>query len=170
MAPKVDPKLLKQEYISTDISIRKLAEKHEMSFSAIAARSRRENWAEAREAFRDSLEKRTYENTAAKYAREAAEIRSETVLAMRATVRAFINQLTSGEVKVSPKDAQGAVQMLNLLLGEPTARTESKVVEFSTGGLEQDVLRRLAELARVRVVEGAVGDSPPRLPERASED
>lgn len=170
MAPKVDPEVLRKEYITGDMSIRQLAATHDMSWSAIASRSRREDWAGKREAYRASVEQRAYDRTAARFASEEAEIRSEVVLAMRATVRAYINQLSNNEIKVSPKDAQGAAQVINLLMGGPTSRTESKVVEFSTGGLEPDVLRRLAELARARVVEGSVANGPAELTAGTGED
>ena len=62
-------------------------------------------------------------------------------------------------------DPLRAVQVLNLIMGEPTTRSESKIVEYTTGGLDQDVLRRLAELARARIVEGSMGGSSEALPE-----
>lgn len=158
MAPKVDPTVLEQEYVTGEVSIRELARRHDMSWSTISARARRENWTDKRDSYRDAVKRRSYERTADRYAHEHAEIRSEAVVAMRATIRQYITQLTNGEIKISPKDASGAVQTLMLLLGEPTARTESKVVEFSTGGLDPEVLRRLEELTRARLVEGTATD------------
>lgn len=165
MAPKVPAQELEREYVTGKLSIRELARQHDMAWSTIAARARRDGWTEKRESYQDSLTRRTYEKTADKFAQERAEIHTESVIAMRATVRAYIKDLNDGNIRVSPKDATVAVNTLLLLLGEPTSRTESKIVEFSTGGLEQDVLRRLAEFARTRVIEGTVseplGPEPP---------
>jgi len=170
MAPKVDPTVLEKEYITGDMSMRTLAKAHDMSWSAIASRARRENWAEKRESYRDSLRRRTYEHTADKFARERAAMTEENVVALRATVRAYVTQLAAGEIKVSPKDALESAKVLAMWMGEPTARTESKIVEFTTGGIEPELLRRLGELARARLVEGTATEPARSLPEGTRED
>jgi hypothetical protein len=170
MAPKNDPQVMEQEYITGDESIRALAKRYDMSFSAVASRARNSNWSEKREAYRDSVRRRTYEHTADKFAREKAAIQEENMIALRATVRAYITQLQAGEIKVSAKDALESAKTLAMWLGEPTSRTESKVVEFTTGGLEPDLLRRLAELARARIVEGTTSEPSRSLPPGAVED
>lgn len=170
MAPKQDPADLQKRYVTGEMSIRQLALDVGMSFSAIASRARREEWYAKREAYRDSVQRRTYEHTADKFAREQAEVRTENIVALRATVRAFIAQLQAGEIKISPRDAIEAVKTIGLYMGDPTSRSESKVVEFTTGGLEPELLRRLAEIARARIVEGTVAEPPPAIPERIGED
>lgn len=170
MAPKNDPKVMEQEYITGEESIRALAKRYDMSFSAVASRARNNNWSEKRESYRDTVRRRTYEHTADKFAREKAAVQEENIIALRATVRAYIAQLQAGESKVSPKDAIEAAKTLAMWLGEPTSRTESKIVEFTTGGLEPELLRRLGEIARARIVEGTAAESPRSLPEGAIED
>lgn len=170
MTTKVDYDALEKEYITGTMSLREMAKTHDMSWSAVASQARRRGWSEKREAYKDSVQKRTYEHAADRYAREKAEIQSENVIALRATVRAFIAQLQAGEIKVSAKDATEAAKVLSMWMGEPTSRTESKVIEFTTGGLEPEFLRRLAEIARARIVEGTTSEPPRSLPEGARED
>lgn len=164
---KIDYAAIEKEFVTGEESFRELARRHDASFSSLAARARRDQWADKRAAFRDSIARRSYERTADRFAQEAGEIRNEEILAMRATVRRYIEMLRDKEITVNTKDAVAAVQTLQLLMGEPTARSENKVIEFSTGGLAPDDLRRLVEFARARIVEGSVAVSPVRSDEVA---
>lgn len=167
---RIDPAEMQRTYVTGEMSIRDLAKDVGLSFSAVASRARREDWYAKREAYKDSVKRRTYEHTADRFAREQAEIRTENIVALRATVRTFIAQLNAGEIKVSPKDAIEAVKTIGLYLGDPTSRSESKIVEFTTGGLEPDFLRELVRISRAQIVEGTVAGPPPGLPEGAIED
>lgn len=160
MAPKVDPELLEREFITTDISIRKLAEKHGMSWSAIATRARKEDaagltWYDKKATFSSSLSVKSYDKTLEKFATEEANIREELVLVHRATIHAYASQLREGKIAVSPKDAVSASQALLLLLGEATVRTETKTIGI-TANLPVEDLRQLADYARSRLVGGSV--------------
>lgn len=166
-APKVDPKLLEHEYVTTDVSIRELAKKHDMSWSAIATRSRNERWTDKRAAYRDSLTQRTYERTTEKFAVEAADIRTEMIQVNRATLARYVQQLSEDKVHVTPKDAVAAIASLLNLMGEPTSRTETQIVDFTqAGGFGRDELRQLVELARARIVEGTATSSDESEPSR----
>lgn len=166
---KIDYASIEKEYVTGEESLRELARRRGVAWSSLASKSRRDNWTDKRDAFRDSVNRRSYERVADRYAAEQGEIRSESVMVMRATLRRYAQQLQKGEISVNTKDAVAAVQTLQLLLGEPTARSENKVIEFSTGGVAPDDLRRLVELARTRIVEGSLAAGPERSPEAAGE-
>lgn len=157
LAPKVDPKLLEREFVTGDVSIRQLAERHGMSWSAIATRARKPDaagltWYDKKDAFAQSVATKSFDKTAEKFAAEDASIREELILVHRATIHAYAQQLREGKIAVSPKDAVGATSALLLMLGEATSRTETTIVD--SAALKPDELRRLAEFARARLVEG----------------
>ena len=166
---KIDYPEIEKQYVTGEESLRELARRHDVAWSSLAAKARRSEWNDKRLAFRDSVNRRSYERVADKYAAEQGEIRNESVMVMRATLRRYAEQLRDKEVSVNTKDAVAAVGALQLLLGEPTARSENKVIEFSTGGLAAEDLRRLVEFARARIVEGNLAAGTERSDEVARE-
>ena len=157
LAPKVDPKLLEREFVTTDASIRELARRYDMSWSAIATRARKPDasgltWYDKKEAFQKSVAEKSFDKTTEKFAAEDASIREELILVHRATIHAYAQQLREGKIAVTPKDAVGATSALLLMLGEATSRSETTIVDNAS--LKPDDLRRLAEFARARLVEG----------------
>jgi response regulator RpfG family c-di-GMP phosphodiesterase len=158
--PSLDWTNIEHDYVSSDISLRELARRYSCGWSTISLRSKRDKWVDKRQEYKDRVARRSYEKTIDKVADEQADIRHESVLVMRATLRRYAEQLRTGAVAVTTKDAVSAVQTLLLLMGEPTARSENRIVEFSTGGIAPEDLHRLVELARSRLVEGSVVESP----------
>ena len=69
----VDWLAIKTEYITTDISYRKLAEKHGVNYSVIGARARAEGWVEQRTQFRDKTHTKTVEKLAEKASNQASK-------------------------------------------------------------------------------------------------
>lgn len=65
---------IKQEYISTNISQRELAEKHGVSVSSLGKRCASEGWSGLRKKFRKKVEKKTMEKISRKKACELAKI------------------------------------------------------------------------------------------------
>lgn len=65
---------IKQEYISTNISQRELAEKYGVSVSSLGKRCASEGWSELRKKFRKKVEKKTMEKISRKKACELAKI------------------------------------------------------------------------------------------------
>lgn len=160
MAPKVDPKLLEREFITTDVTIRELARRHGMSWSAIATRARKTDdagltWYEKKQSFAESVSSKSYDKTAEKFAAEESSIREELILVHRATIHAYAAQLREGKISITPKDAVGATSALLLMLGEATSRTETTTIDV-TANLPAEDLRRLAEFARTKLIEGTV--------------
>ncbi len=68
-----DWRKIRQEYITTEVSYRALADKHGVSFSTLRDRAKRENWAELRESQRHKI----VTNTAQKTAEKIADVESE---------------------------------------------------------------------------------------------
>ena len=62
----------KNEYITTDISLRKLCEKHGLSFSNVSKKSMTEKWGEQKKKFRKKVESRTQENVLKRVSRKKA--------------------------------------------------------------------------------------------------
>ena len=65
---------IKTEYITTDISYRKLAEKYGMRYATIQARGQQEGWQLLRDQFRAKTVSKTIEKTSEKKARQAAKV------------------------------------------------------------------------------------------------
>lgn len=69
-----DWKKIRTEYITTDISYRKLGEKYGVNYSVIGARAREEGWVEQRTQFRNKTHTKTMEKISEKQAKQAAKI------------------------------------------------------------------------------------------------
>ena len=65
---------IKTEYITTDTSYRKLAEKYGVHYQTICARSKAEGWMLLREQFRNKVITKTVEKNAEKTANQAAKV------------------------------------------------------------------------------------------------
>lgn len=65
---------IKTEYITTDTSYRKLAEKYGLHYNAIANRAKQEDWVEKRNQFRIKTVTKTVDKIVEKKARQAAKV------------------------------------------------------------------------------------------------
>lgn len=152
-----DYKMLRQEYITSDISIRALCEKHGIkSWSTVNQKKNDENWDADREAFKAQLASREIQTLVDERIRTVAEIHSELLYAIRVAVRRFTNDRLRDDNPdpVNARDLMGLIDKFLLLTGQATARTESRslVESHDFGGILRDappeLLRELAELAR----------------------
>ena len=71
-----DWQAIKTEYITTDTSYRKLAQKHGVNYQAICHRSKEEGWIEQREQYRNDTITKTLEKISQQEANRAAKIHS----------------------------------------------------------------------------------------------
>lgn len=78
---KIDWTSIKTEYVSTEISIREIAEKHGVSVSAVKARSKKEGWVEARKQFQTE----TATKAVRKVEEQCARARARTILKAQRT-------------------------------------------------------------------------------------
>lgn len=69
-----DWKKIRTEYITTDISYRKLGEKHGVNYQTICARSKAEGWILLREQYQNKTIAKTIENLSDKEAKKAAKV------------------------------------------------------------------------------------------------
>lgn len=155
---KYDPKTAKDLFVVQGHSIREVARQMGASPSAISERSRREDWTGQKMAYEASVARRTYENMAEDVAREKGEILKENVLAARATVRFYLQQLSTGKVNVTTKDA---AEMMRFLVDQAAAPGEVSHADPRdvTPGADSDFLKRLIEASRSKVAATpAIGD------------
>ena len=153
-----DYDMLEQEYVSSDISIRALAEKHGIrSWSSVNEQKRKRDWDRKRADFKAQYEGRQLETLVDNRVKEVAIIHGELLYALRTAVRRFINDLNRDDnpQSVSARDLMGLIDKFLLLTGQATARSESRNLDahsFDLGGLlvgaPPELLRELAELAR----------------------
>ena len=71
-----DWQAIKTEYITTDTSYRKLAQKHGVNYQAICHRSKEEGWIEQREQYRNDTITKTLDKISQQEATRAAKIHS----------------------------------------------------------------------------------------------
>ena len=71
-----DWQAIKTEYITTDTSYRKLAQKHGVNYQAICHRSKEEGWIEQREQYRNDTITKTLDKISQQEANRAAKIHS----------------------------------------------------------------------------------------------
>lgn len=175
---KVDYDQLEKEFVTGDLSIRSLAAKHGMSFSAVAEQARKRDWAAKRQDYKGARAMRTYEKHAAQFADDDAQLRHEMITLLRATLARWAQQLADPNKPptLTAKDVTEVVKQLVLLTGGATERREEKHLGINlTGalggpdGLQPEFLRRLLEESR-RHLPGPVEDAPGIGPSRTGED
>jgi hypothetical protein len=140
-----------------------LAKRYSMSWSAIATRARKEDdkgltWYDKKQAFESQVAEKSFDKTVEKFASEDSTIREELVLVHRATIHTYAQQLREGKIVVTPKDAAEATRSLLLLLGEATSRTETSI--DIGAAIKPDELRRMAEWARAKLIDGTATAVP----------
>ena len=85
----VDWLVIKMEYITTDLSLRKLAEKHGVNRTTIGQRCKAEGWVEARRQHKEKILSKTTEKIANKEANKLAKLAAATDKAIDVVVKAF---------------------------------------------------------------------------------
>lgn len=122
------------------------------SWSSMANIAKREDWIGKRQAYMNSIARRSYENAAAAVAGERAAVQSEAILAGRLTLRAYIDQLAKKEAKITPRDAQLWAAFLMAEMADGGRDTSSEVPDVrNITPPDTDLLRRVVEAARGRV-------------------
>lgn len=85
----VDWLVIKMEYVTTDLSLRKLAEKHGVNRTTIGQRCKAEGWVEARRRHKENILSKTTEKIANKEANKLARLAAATDKAIDVVVKAF---------------------------------------------------------------------------------
>ena len=150
-APKHDYAPVRKEYVTSDVSINELARRLGISNSTLAERARGEGWYDERAAYKSAVAKRSYEGVADKVGAEKAAIENERVNVLRATLRRYAQQLVSGEINVTPKDAIEASKALKEFTTDPSSGVKDGEIIVPVGReLPSEWLRRVLDIARER--------------------
>jgi hypothetical protein len=155
---KVDYRIIERDYVTTELTYRDLEDKYHVAFSAISRYGREHDWPRKREEYRRQAMADSISATLEKLAEQAADVRVESVTAMRATLYEYLQNLKDHKVTVGTKEAVQAIQTLQLLLGEPTERRETKIVTDPWDGANPSELRELLAFTRARLVEGTADE------------
>lgn len=75
IAKEIDWLIIKEEYVTTKISYKKLAEKHKVRYNTLTERAAAEGWVQERVRYREELEEKTLEELKRKTARKNAKQR-----------------------------------------------------------------------------------------------
>lgn len=152
---------LRREYISSDISIRALAEKHGIkSWSTVNAKKKAEDWDAQRELYKQKMAEGEVGALVQERLKTISAIHDELLFAVRAAVRNYISSVTPATEgaepaqQVSARDLMGMIDKFLLLSGSTPHRMESRSVDahsYSFDGLLEgappELLRQLADLA-----------------------
>lgn len=150
-----DYDMLEREYVSTDISVRALAEKHQIkAWSSVNAQKNKREWDRKRAEFKAKFNDRQIETMVDQRIAMVATIHGELLLAVRAAVHRFVKDVQAEEnaQHVSARDLMGMIDKFLLLTGQPTSRSESHLDVSDFGGILRgappELLRELADVAR----------------------
>lgn len=102
---KVNWEEIKTEYITTDISQRKLAAKYGIGPAAIATRSKNEEWVKAREQYKSKTIAKTLEKSSTREANRLARLMDTTTKAIDVAVRAFEDESQFNRYLVDRREA-----------------------------------------------------------------
>ena len=153
---------IKTEYITTDTSYRKLAEKYGIRYATIQARGQEEGWKLLRDQFRIKTVSKTIEKTSEKKAKQAAKVgdladkllvkleQAIDELDLKVTTHKIkterANQETTVEFKVAEEggivDRAGLLQLTNALNKLQTIKGEITDLERREREARIDALRR----------------------------
>ena len=102
---KVNWEEIKTEYITTDISQRKLAAKYGIGTVAISTRSKSEGWVEARKQYKAKTIAKTLEKSSTREANRLARLMDTTTKAIDVAVKAFEDESQFNRYLVDRKEA-----------------------------------------------------------------
>lgn len=162
---KIDYAPAEREYVTGNDSYRNLAKKYHVGFGSMAEYGRNHEWDKKRVAYRSSVSSTALDHAREQHVSEYEEMLDDAVGLIRATFYEYGRQLRDGLVVIAPKDLVQLTNLLSVLNGGVSNRTEATVLGISTttdlGSEGLDVLRELERVARAKLVNGAVGDPAP---------
>jgi hypothetical protein len=145
-----DPKKAEIEFVTSELSVRELARRHDVSQSSMAKHARENDWKGKRHAYQASISRQGYEKMASEIVAQEGIIREESIVVMRATLRVYAERLASGEVAPNTKDAVEAVKTIAHLMGEPDSGKRDADSARTVSKPDAEHLRRVAEAARAK--------------------
>lgn len=143
-----DYALLEREYVTSDISVRALAEKHGIrSFSTVAAQAKKREWERKRADFKEAAFQHDIQNLARKRAVKLQEVYDDLVSVIQATIFRMAENLKGDDYHVSVKDLGLLIEKLQLLTGGATSREEIHNLNLNAD-LPPELLRLIQDTAR----------------------
>ena len=152
----VDWLIIKMEYITTDLSLRTLAEKHGVSRTTIGHRSKAEGWVEGRRQHREKIVTKTSNKIANKEANKLAKLAAATDRAIDVVVKAFddpdqfnrylverMEEYAEPEIIIDHDDTTHAIGMRKYTEEQTFAKVDTKALKDLT-----TVLKDLTGLMR----------------------
>lgn len=138
---------IKTEYITTDTSYRRLAEKYGVHYQTICARSKAEGWIELREQYRNKTLTKTVEKISEKKAGQAAKVgdlANKLLMKLEKAIDELDLKVTSHKVKTE--------------IGATETTTEFRVAEPG-GTVDRNGLRQLTgALRELQAIKGEITD------------
>ena len=151
-AQKADPKAMKYDFVVNNLTQAEIARKYGLTPATVSERARRDDWKGAKIAHVNSITQRSYEKIAESVANDKVTHINEAIAVARATLRAYAQALTAGEVKVNSKDAIEAAKFLVVTLNpEGLPQTDDSAPKLDVNPDASDFLRRVVEAARGQV-------------------
>jgi len=182
--PIHDYDTMRHEYLTTDVSLRGLAEKNGASFSAVAAYARRHGWDDARAKCRILQEEKSLEAFADRRAKKVADMERDAFDVIHAAILKmgldmedrWVTDEATGErrfiqgMQITPEALTRLLDKYLVMTGNVTDRRASLGLNVAVGsgeptGIPREVLRELRDLAVTKGAGGKpVGQSPlPRI-------
>jgi hypothetical protein len=150
LATKWDTKTGEQMFVVQEMGVREVARHFGVSPSAVSAFAKREDWIGKRMAYKSAIARRSYESMADQVAAERTEIARENVLAARATIRRYLNDLAAGKVGVTAKDAELMMRFLVQEMAPHEGPSHEAPMKDVTPP-DHEFLKRVIETARGKV-------------------
>ena len=160
MGSRYDYNELEREYVRGEMSVRALAQAHDIkSWSSVNDQARKRDWRRKRADFQAQREERFIEKAAEHEAElevdEAFEIRQQSILILRGMLSRYAQRLSSTDPKEIPviqtREAIAAMRELLVLTGQPTEITENRNLGISINAeLPAELAGALLQLARER--------------------
>lgn len=148
MAAKYDYELLEREYITSDISIRELCERHGIAtWSTVAAQAKKREWNRKRQQFKDKAFEADIEVMAQKRAMKLQQTFEDAIDVIDAAFIQMGIDIQAGRVIVTPTDVAKLIDKLQLLTGGPTSREEVSHLNLNAT-LTPEQLRDIQAAAR----------------------
>ena len=145
-----DWQAIKTEYITTNTSYRKLAEKYAVNYQTICARSKAEGWIQLREQHRNKTLTKTVEKIGEKQARRAAKIDTladKLLIKLEKAIDELDLQVTTHKIKTESGNTEWSTEYKVATEGGTVDRTGLRQLTAALSELK-DIKGELSELDR----------------------
>ena len=176
-----DYRALEREYVTSQISLRELCRRHDISaHSLVTVQAKKRKWAEKREAYQAKESDAFMSRHAARRADRLAEINDKAIDVIEEALDKFASDMRSTEMKridgewvevpvmrLKPKDVAILLDRLMVLFEKPSVISQHQGLSV-TSELSAESLREFVEATRGRGGPSPMEESP--LPRRRLDD